>query len=110
MNEEKSVSVGTWRLEGIASPEIATVTVYEISSAEAVSRWLQNFSVRQVAKGWTFAPYDPGLRSYLARYRNSERFDITSGRGRFLLMVSGTSRQQLERVARILLQQVEGDE
>jgi hypothetical protein len=108
IDEQTGVVVGTWWLGGIFGPEIATVTVYEISSARAASRWLQNYGGR-VAVGWTVEPYELGVRSYITTYRDRERFAITSGKGRFLLQVEGPSRQQVDRIAKYLLRQIESE-
>jgi hypothetical protein len=107
INEQESVSVA--RIEDRQGREIAGITVFQISSSEVASTWLKNFSSRQVAPDWTVAPYDVGAPAYISTYRNGERFEIHSGRGRFLLEVYGPSRQEIDRIAKYLLQVIKSD-
>jgi len=79
--------------------------VFQISSSEVVSRWMKNEATR-LAPGEVVVPYDLGVPAYLSFRQGSAGVGITFGKGRFIVMVSGKSKVDVERVARAVLHQI----
>jgi hypothetical protein len=106
MDEEESVAVGTFQREvrGQMS-EVAAVAVYQISTLNAASSWLEDYGKGHVASGWTVTPYNLGGPSFLSTFRDHTRYTITFAKGRFLVMVSGASTRGIDQVAKCLLRQ-----
>src|SRR5262245_50283369 len=58
MDEEEDVVVGRWeREERGRVNEVAAVTIYQITTADAASRWIANYGDRHVPEGWSIANY-----------------------------------------------------
>ena len=108
MDEEQSVSVGSWKREVHGDiRDIATVFVYQISTADAASHWIRGYGQGQVAEGWSVVPYDLSVQSFLSTFRDQTRYEIAFGKERFLVIVSGASTSDIDQVARCLLRQIE---
>ena len=108
MDEQQRVVVGTWRSDERGHVrEIADVAVYQISTADAASRWIANYGEGHVAEGWSVARYNLGLTSFLATFRDHTRYTITFAKAQFLVTVSGASTRDIDQVARCLLQQID---
>jgi len=90
---------------GVPIRIVANVTVHQIINPEAVSRWMTNLPTRSAA-GWVVVPYDIGVPAYLETVQNPSGAGIIFGKGRFVVTVSGTSKLDVERVARSLLAQI----
>lgn len=111
MEEQEGIAVGGW-YHGTRGhlKEIAHVTVYRISSAEAASRWLDGFIHGGAAEGWMVEAYNLADEACLSTYGDSARYTITFRKGLFLVTVSGASRRNVELVARHVLVEVAAEQ
>jgi hypothetical protein len=108
MDEEESVAVGTVQREVRGQMrEVAALAVYQISTVNAASSWIEDYGKGHVASGWTVSPYNLGVPSFLSTFRDHTRHTITFAKGRFLVIVSGASTRDIDQVARCLLRQTE---
>jgi len=106
MAEQEDFSCGDFRVgSDPRSGIVATVTVHQITNPEAVSRWMTNVSTRSTA-GWVVVPYDLGVPAYLSTLQDPSSIEITFGKGRFVVTVNGTSKMDVDRVARSLQGQI----
>jgi hypothetical protein len=106
MAEQEDFSCGAFHVGSDLRPEIvASVTVHQIINPKAVSRWMTNVPTRSTA-GWVVVPYDLGVPAYLSTLQDPSSVGITFGKGRFVVTVSGTSKEDVDRVARSLLGQI----
>ena len=84
---------------------VASITVHQIIDPESVSRWMRNVPTRSAA-GWVVVPYDLGVPAYLSTLQDPSRVEITFGKGRFVVIVNGKSKMDVDQVARSLLGQI----
>jgi hypothetical protein len=108
IDEEESVTVGTFKREVRGEMrEVAALAVYQISTVNAASLWIEAYGKGHVASGWTVTPYNLGVPSFLSTFRDHTRYTITFAKGRSLVIVSGASMRDIDQVARCLLRQTE---
>lgn len=116
LDEQESQYCGIWYTAGSeptpATPTIlGSVTVYQITNSEVVSRWVKNEATR-LAPGSVVVPYDLGVPAYLSTLQSPPGVGttfgvgITFGKGRFIVLVNGTSKTDVERVARAVFGQI----
>jgi len=106
MAEQEDFSCGDFQVGSDPGSDIvASVTVHQFTNPEAVSRWMTNVPTRSTA-GWVVVPYDLGVPAYLSTLRDPSSVGITFAKGRFVVTVSGTSKMDVDRVARSLLGQI----
>jgi hypothetical protein len=105
MDEQEDFSCGDFYVGSAQSRRIvALVTVHQIINPKAVSRWMTNVPIR--AAGWVVVPYDVGVPAYLSTLQDPSTVEITFAKGRFVVSVNGTSKMDIDRVARSLLAQI----
>ena len=63
------------------------------------ARWMKN-AATHFGSGWVAAPYHLGTPAYLSSLQNPPSVDIVFGKGRFIVTVNGTSRVDVDRIAR----------
>ena len=106
MAEQEDFSCGFFNVgSGLPTRIVASVTVHQIINPGAVSRWMTNVPTRSTA-GWVVVPYDLGVPAYLSTLQNPSVIGITFGKGRFVVTVNGTTKIDVDRVARSLLGQI----
>jgi hypothetical protein len=106
INEEVGVRCGLWAVNADwFTGVVASVQVYEIATPGAVFRWMKN-DARLELSSWIVTPCDLGVPAYLGTIQNSPRTEIIFGKERFIVMVSGDSKVNVDRVARSLLLQI----
>ncbi len=104
MREQRGVASATWNQAeppGTLSKIRVTVIIVGITTADAASHF---FDERRVAAGWRLEPYALGDQADLGIYGDSLRYEINFRKGRFLVSVGGFSRDDVERIARYVLQ------
>jgi hypothetical protein len=119
LDEQESQYCGDWYTAG-SDPKLTTpavlgsVTVYQITNAEVVSRWMKNEATR-LSPGSVVVPYDLGVPAYLSTRQKPPNLDsnitffevsISFGKGRFIVIVDGTSRADVDLVARSVIRQI----
>jgi len=105
MVEQLGVAGGFWEQLSDSSTRVS-VTVYTVATAEAAASWLYRQAHGEVVKGWTVVPYEAGDDANLSTYpdpRGFTQYAAAIRKNRFLLMVSGRSRELVYRFAQILL-------
>jgi hypothetical protein len=110
LDEETGLACGIWKVGSRPdSPHVASVSLHQVRTAQAVSRWMKDRATR-ASPGWVVVPYDLGTSvnfgAYLATLPNPPSVQITFGKGRYIVAVNGTSRENVDRVARVLLRQI----
>ena len=112
MDEQESLYCGIWSDDSAPTPTIlGWASVHQIINSEVASRWMKNEATR-LPPGSVVVPYDLGVPAYLStvqslpRVRMTFRVGITFGKGRFIVLVSGTSKVDVDRVARAVLRQI----
>lgn len=106
MAEQEDFSCGIVQLgSSVPGRIVASVTVHQIINPGTVSRWMTNVPTRSTV-GWVVVPYNLGPPAYFGSLPNSPSVDITFGKGRFIVTVNGTSKIDVDRIARSLLRQI----
>ena len=98
-------STGSWYRSLDESTQIH-VTIYTIATAEAADRWLNRRAHGEVAKGWTVETYDFADGATMATYpdpRGFTQYETAIRKGRFLVILSGRSKETIERFANIVI-------
>jgi hypothetical protein len=104
-DEQLGAAGGSWERSSDSSTYIS-VTVYTIATAEAATRWMSRQAHGAVANGWTVVPYETGDGATMSTYpdpRGFTQYETTIRKGRFLVTVSGRSKETIERFAKILV-------
>jgi hypothetical protein len=99
--EQEGVAGGFWELLSDSSTRVSVV-VYTVATAEAAASWLYRQAHGEVAKGWTVVPYDAGDGANLSTYpdpRGFTQYQAAIRKSRFLLTVSGRSKEIVDRFA-----------
>jgi len=106
MDEQEDFSCGNIQVgSGVPIRIVASVSMHQIISPSVVSRWMSRVPSQSPA-GWVVVPYDLGVPAYLSTLQNPPSVGITFGKGRFVVAVNGTSKMDVERVARSVLRQM----
>ena len=106
MDEQQSLYCGIWSSGSITNLAVlGSASVHLITNSEVVSRWMKNEATR-LAPGWVSVPYDLGVPAYLNTLQNPPGVGITFGKGRFIVLVNGGSKDDVDRVARAVLRQI----
>ena len=105
MDEQLGAAGGSWERLSDRSTHIG-VTVYTIATAEAATRWMDRQAHGEVAKVWTVVTYEAGDGATMSTYpdpRGFTQYQTAIRKGRFLLMISGRSKETIGRFAKLLL-------
>lgn len=105
MVEQVGVAGGLWELSSDPSTRVSVI-VYTVTTVEAAASWLYRQAHGEVAKGWTVVPYEAGDGANLSTYpdpRGFTQYQAAIRKNRFLLTVSGRSKEIVDRFGQILL-------
>jgi hypothetical protein len=109
MDEELGAVAGSWTRSPDISLDDVNVQVYSVATAAAATRFLYRQAHGGVAKGWTVATYQAGdgaNMSAVSDPRGFTQYQTTIRKGRVLVMVSGRSKETIERFANILIRAI----
>ena len=105
MDEQLGAAAGSWERLSDSSTQISVI-VYTIATAEAATRWMDRHARGAVANGWTVVTYEAGDGATMSTYPDPRGFtqcETAIRKGRFLVTVSGRSKETIGRFAKILL-------
>jgi hypothetical protein len=109
MQEQLGVAAGSWQ-RSTDGPMHVSALLYNIETVEAAAKWINEQPHRSQLKGWTVTTYDLGDGANIGVYEDTSRpytqYSLYVRKGRFLAVISGVSKDNVERVARFFLNEM----
>jgi hypothetical protein len=114
IDEELDVSGGGWHRADTGLAQGVHVMVYRFATEKAAAQVILGQPRGALAPGWAVTPYDLGdggnIASYRDNYRNVIQYSLSFRKGRFLAILTGRSRPDVERFARLVLAAMSGEQ